>query len=374
MIEVVIGCINQKYLKAFKCVAPVAPNQKAHTFQIILYFSRDLGKKMYELSNHLGNVLTTVSDIKLTADGNADGMVDSYAAVITSAQDYYPFGSLEPGRTYSSDNYRFGFQGQEQDNEIKGEGNSVNYKYRVHDPRLGRFLSIDPLAAKYPHNSPYAFSENRLIDGIELEGLEVNLFNANDNLFFNNAANKDKKVNLPLWIDVYSHGSAFNLADESNYNTVGNYDAVTTGKDLDKILQQKEEKWRNRAQGQTVIVVLYGCSSGNMETKDRKTGDIIKPVAQNISGSKEFSSAIIIAPANTVYYNGDGCMGTFKNEDESGNPTDPSVWNVFYNGEFIGSVENDVIVSLSGASEISIEDFKGKIKIGGESNEQGSNN
>jgi len=69
--------------------------------------------------------------------------------------------------------HRFGFQGQEQDKKIKGEGNSINYKYRVHDPRLGRFLSIDPLAAQYPHNSPYAFSENRVIDGIELEGLEV---------------------------------------------------------------------------------------------------------------------------------------------------------------------------------------------------------
>ncbi|HPB03213.1 MAG TPA: hypothetical protein PLZ67_09685, partial [Bacteroidales bacterium] len=75
---------------------------------------------MYELSNHLGNVLTTVSDIKLTADGDADGVVDSYAAVITSAQDYYPFGSLEPDRTFSSDNYRFGFNGKENDNEVKG--------------------------------------------------------------------------------------------------------------------------------------------------------------------------------------------------------------------------------------------------------------
>ncbi len=40
------------------------------------------------------------------------------------------------------------------------------------DPRVGRFLSIDPLASEYPHNSPYAFSENRVIDGVELEGLE----------------------------------------------------------------------------------------------------------------------------------------------------------------------------------------------------------
>jgi hypothetical protein len=43
----------------------------------------------------------------------------------------------------------------------------------MHDARLGRFLSIDPLAPKYPHNSPYAFSENRVINSVELEGLEA---------------------------------------------------------------------------------------------------------------------------------------------------------------------------------------------------------
>ncbi len=68
--------------------------------------------------------------------------------------------------------YRHSFQGQESDPEIKGDGNSINYKYRMHDPRIGRFFAVDPLAPKYPHNSPYAFSENRVIDAIELEGLE----------------------------------------------------------------------------------------------------------------------------------------------------------------------------------------------------------
>jgi hypothetical protein len=42
----------------------------------------------------------------------------------------------------------------------------------MHDTRLGRFFAIDPLSSKYPWNSTYAFSENRVIDGIELEGLE----------------------------------------------------------------------------------------------------------------------------------------------------------------------------------------------------------
>ncbi|GAA0876016.1 hypothetical protein GCM10009118_24260 [Wandonia haliotis] len=75
--------------------------------------------------------------------------------------------------------YRYGFQGQEKDDEVKGEGKSINYKYRMHDPRVGRFFALDPLAPKYPHNSPYAFSENRLIDGVELEGLEVTLVGKN---------------------------------------------------------------------------------------------------------------------------------------------------------------------------------------------------
>ena len=72
-----------------------------------------------------------------------------------------------------SEDYRYGFQGQEKDNEVYNvEGGAMNYKYRMHDTRLGRFFAVDPLEADYPHNSPYAFSENQVIDAIELEGLE----------------------------------------------------------------------------------------------------------------------------------------------------------------------------------------------------------
>ncbi|TXI86712.1 MAG: hypothetical protein E6Q37_03415 [Crocinitomicaceae bacterium] len=41
---------------------------------------------------------------------------------------------------------------------------SVNYKYRMHDPRLGRFFAVDPLYKEFTHNSPYAFSENNDIE------------------------------------------------------------------------------------------------------------------------------------------------------------------------------------------------------------------
>ena len=80
---------------------------------------------------------------------------------------------LVPNRHGSSNSYRYGFQGQEKDDEIKGEGNSLNYEYRMHDTRVGRFFARDPLFSQYPWNSPYAFSENKVIDAIELEGLEA---------------------------------------------------------------------------------------------------------------------------------------------------------------------------------------------------------
>jgi len=79
---------------------------------------------------------------------------------------------LVPKCNYSNPVYRYGFQGQEKDNEIKGIGNSVNYKFRMHDPRVGRFFAVDPLAAKYPWYTPYQFSGNKVMQAVELEGLE----------------------------------------------------------------------------------------------------------------------------------------------------------------------------------------------------------
>jgi hypothetical protein len=46
------------------------------------------------------------------------------------------------------------------------------FKWRNHQPDIGRFFNVDPLSEKYVYNSPYAFSENRVVDGVELEGLE----------------------------------------------------------------------------------------------------------------------------------------------------------------------------------------------------------
>ncbi|RZK38188.1 MAG: hypothetical protein EOO90_23120 [Pedobacter sp.] len=68
--------------------------------------------------------------------------------------------------------YQYGFNGQRKTDEISGSGNSVDFKYRGLDTRLGRFRSVDPLAAQYPWNSTYAFAENDVIQAKDLEGAE----------------------------------------------------------------------------------------------------------------------------------------------------------------------------------------------------------
>ncbi|WP_121356786.1 RHS repeat domain-containing protein [Flavisolibacter nicotianae] len=210
-----------------------------------------LGSRTYELSNHLGNVLATISDKKIGVSSPQDSsLIEHYRAEVTTAQDYYPFGMLMPERSgalsasglwqnagngsalpanpvydsrtgnepleykatetitfvegfesgvndafeayittdngggsggnggsgaglYADGGYRYGFNGKENDDEVKGvEGSQQDYGMRIYDPRLGRFLSVDPLEDEYPWNSPYSFAEGDPGNYIDLDGAE----------------------------------------------------------------------------------------------------------------------------------------------------------------------------------------------------------
>ncbi len=135
----------------------------------LITFTR--GEKAYELTNHLGNVLVTISDKRLAAVSN--GTITAYNADVISASDYYPFGMQMPGRTLTASNYRYGFNGKENDNEVKGDGNQQDYGERVYDPRTGRFYSVDPLAHKFTSWSPYNAMADNPISNTDPTGAAV---------------------------------------------------------------------------------------------------------------------------------------------------------------------------------------------------------
>ena len=87
--------------------------------------------------------------------------------------DYYPFGSPMPGRTFaSSEGYKYGYQGSESDNEVKGSfGSHYTTMHRMLDTRLGRWFSRDPV--KQPWQSPYTSMDNNPIALIDPLGLST---------------------------------------------------------------------------------------------------------------------------------------------------------------------------------------------------------
>lgn len=130
------------------------------------YYDFPQNKYIYQYKDQVGNIRLSFYKDDL---GNA---------VIDRTTDYYPFG-LEFGggglNTFDSvsPNYTYTFQGQEKQQETGWN----SFKWRNYDPAMGRFFNVDPLSEDYVYQSHYNFSENRVIDAREIEGLEAQQVN-----------------------------------------------------------------------------------------------------------------------------------------------------------------------------------------------------
>jgi RHS repeat-associated protein len=132
-------------------------------------FTRALGKRQYELKDHLGNVRTVITDVKKST--LVSGVPKNFEPEIVSAHNYYPFGMDMPGMT-AGNKYRYGFNGKEKDDNGEWGNTAYDYGFRIYNPSIGKFLSVDPLMKSYPMLTPYQFASNRPIDGVDLDGLE----------------------------------------------------------------------------------------------------------------------------------------------------------------------------------------------------------
>ncbi|QTE24564.1 DUF6443 domain-containing protein [Polaribacter cellanae] len=130
-------------------------------------------KYVYQYKDHLGNVRLSYSDANKNSSITQSEIIEE--------SNYYPFGLKHKGYNNvvssngNSTAQKFGFQGQELQEDLNLNWSS--FKWRNADPAIGRFFNIDPLAEDFVHNGTYNFSENRVIDAIELEGLEAVVLN-----------------------------------------------------------------------------------------------------------------------------------------------------------------------------------------------------
>ncbi|MBK9273433.1 MAG: RHS repeat-associated core domain-containing protein [Flavobacteriales bacterium] len=198
--------------------------------------TRHLGRRRYELTDHLGNVRAVVGDRKLSdfsLDINTPVLVPtSFKADVLSYADYDPFGSLLDERHALA--YRFGFNGKENDNEFFDEPGAIqDYGMRMYDPRIGRFPSVDPIAAQYPELTPYQFASNTPIQATDLDGLEAD---------FSAGKVAPLEYTNPQWIHataaINTAGAAWNtLVDLSELvvNILPPYNAFNEGAGYEKV-------------------------------------------------------------------------------------------------------------------------------------------
>jgi len=309
---------------------------------------------VYQYKDHLGNIRLSYADV------NGNGTIQP-ASEILEENNYYPFGLKHKGynevvnsnRSEAAEKYKF--QEQERNEELGLDWDS--FKWRNYDYAIGRFMNIDPLSDKYSYQSHYNFSENRVIDGRELEGLEVVLINPNRKLTAEQKASEQRVINgsknLPhsnSLITVTAHGSPRGISNDVRG------DRITTGKGLDALLNRNSDNWKNKESGEGMTVVLYSCRTGACD-KNEDGSVRNKSIAQQISGSSEFKDVEIIAPDQRMYFTDLGPVGAYeaeaqnKNDEykvdskgERKNDQRSNVkgnWNVFKNGELIRSYEGD---------------------------------
>ena len=219
-------------------------------------FVRMMEEKSYELTNHLGNVHMTLSDYRRK---EADGQEVIYYSQINSASDYYPFGQLLTDGNYSSGDYRFGFNSQEKDDEIYGQGNSYSAEFWQYDARLGRRWNVDPMTNEEPGWSPYrAFYDNpiRFIDPTGLlesthtdeEGNVIAVYDDGDNGVYRHK-NEDLKDFDPEKESLTTIG-AEKVGETEQWDefvspetgkTMTNY-KIQFGKSFDPIIERMHEK------------------------------------------------------------------------------------------------------------------------------------
>ncbi len=124
---------------------------------------------------------------------------------IRNSTDYSPFGVELDGRTVSVEGYRYGYQGSEKDNEFKGEGNSYTTEFRQLDPRLGRWMSVDPVFQ--PWQGSYSSMDNNPLIFNDFSGTQVlgDYYNRNGKYLGNDGIN-DKQVYVADGVDKTKKG------------------------------------------------------------------------------------------------------------------------------------------------------------------------
>ena len=213
------------------------------------------------------------------------------------------------GSTYDE---RYKFTGKERDEE-------TGYDYfgaRYYVPEIPIWLSVDPLADKYPNISPYAYAAWNPVKFVDPDGME-------NVVALPSPAEETKQV-----IQSYeSNGDVIHFFAHGEQNRIqisgkgdrekGGY--ITRPEQLNLFLLSNSEIWQEKEtpeNGGYAIIVFHSCATGQGEN----------PIAQQISSSPEFENVLIVAPSDNIRIMSDITENV-------------PAWNMYLNGKLVNSFD-----------------------------------
>lgn len=225
---------------------------------------------------------------------------------------YMPFGEMWYNQQGSAYNERYKFTGKERDAE-------TGYDYfgaRYYASGNLSWLSVDPLADKYPNISPYAYAAWNPVKFVDPDGME-------NVVALPNPAEETKQV-----IQSYeSNGDVIHFFAHGEQNRIqisgkgdrekGGY--ITRPEQLNLFLLSNSEIWQEKEtpeNGGYAIIVFHSCATGQGEN----------PIAQQISSSPEFENVLIVAPSDNIRIMSDITENV-------------PAWNMYLNGKLVNSFD-----------------------------------
>jgi RHS repeat-associated protein len=173
---------------------------------------------------------------------------------------------IDLGISYSPISF-FSFNGKEKDDEVKGEGNSLDFGARIYDPRLGRWMSLDNMAAKYPGYSPYNFTLNNPIAFKDPDGNDVLVAFTGD---FRGGGSQIKLTDAGTTGEIVLNAWANAINNDVEFNGAAFAPGMTSGS---AVANAFDFVVKNYTKGEKVI--LYGYSNG---------GDFAVELASKLKG------------------------------------------------------------------------------------------
>jgi RHS repeat-associated protein len=274
--------------------------------------------------------------------GSSSVITDQLGALVQHVE-YVPFGEVFVEERASTSSWRtpYLFNAKELDEET----GLYYYGARYYDPRTSVWLSVDPLAEKYPNVGSYVYCVNNPVKFVDPDGREkiIALNSEKDKTIISGAQNyKDDNS-----IHVFAHGSSRGMSVVVGGKTT----TIRTAGQMEEFLSENSETWQNKGEGDQVTLVLHSCRTG----QDNPDGS--ESFAEKISESGEFKDVTVIAPDQRDYFSEDGEIGIYEakyadgngeyKRDGNGNVKNKErsdkvgSWRVFKNGKQTGSYSGD---------------------------------